>query len=195
MTQHGSDDLERRVLDEARRAVAPLGLLVDDLRITRAGKRRLVRIAVDDDLTDLAPDDETSPVPPLALDTVAEATRAIDRELDASDVLGSAPYVLEVTSPGTSRPLTAPRHFRRNVGRLVALTLADGGTLTGRIVAAGADGLRLADPQAAGNDEAVRFVDYAALHRAQVQVEFTHAADDELDEADLPDGPDETEET
>ncbi len=193
MTQHGSDGLERRVRDDVQQAVAPLGLLVDDLRITRAGKRRLVRIAVDDDLAGLAPGDETTPVPPVELDTVAEATRSIDNALDASDVLGSAPYVLEVTSPGTSRPLTEPRHFRRNVGRLVTLALTDGSTLAGRIVAAGAEGLRLADPKAAGNDEAVRFVDYAALHRAQVRVEFTHAVD-ELDEADLPDGPDETEE-
>lgn len=193
MTQHGSDGLERRVRDDVQQAVAPLGLLVDDLRITRAGKRRLVRIAVDDDLAGLAPGDETTPVPPVELDTVAEATRSIDNALDASDVLGSAPYVLEVTSPGTSRPLTEPRHFRRNVGRLVTLALTDGSTLAGRIVAAGAEGLRLADPKAAGNDEAVRFVDYAALHRVQVQVEFTHAVD-ELDEADLPDGPDETEE-
>ena len=130
MTQHGSDGLERRVRDDVQQAVAPLGLLVDDLRITRAGKRRLVRIAVDDDLAGLAPGDETTPVPPVELDTVAEATRSIDNALDASDVLGSAPYVLEVTSPGTSRPLTEPRHFRRNVGRLVTLALTDGRLVT-----------------------------------------------------------------
>ncbi|GAB94724.1 ribosome maturation factor RimP [Kineosphaera limosa] len=193
------DTLEERVREHAQEAVAPLGLVVDDLSIVRAGKRRLVRIAVDDDLSALAAGDETTPVPPVALDTVADATRAIDAALDAADPMGQAPYVLEVTSPGTSRPLTQPRHFRRNVGRLVKLALADGTTLLGRIAAAGEHGLHLdlqptqaqgkhknaaagAKAGAAGNESAARFVDYAALTGAHVQVEFNRA--DEADEAD-----------
>ena len=34
--------------------------------------------------------------------------------------------MLEVSSPGIDRPLTLPRHFRRNVGRLVDLRTPDG---------------------------------------------------------------------
>jgi hypothetical protein len=33
-------------------------------------------------------------------------------------------YVLEVSSPGVDRALTQPRHWRRNVGRLVTVTVA-----------------------------------------------------------------------
>ena len=47
--------------------------------------------------------------------------------------MGEQPYTLEVTSPGTDRPLTQPRHWRRNQGRLVKATLADRRTVTGRI--------------------------------------------------------------
>ena len=46
--------------------------------------------------------------------------------LDESDVMGEMPYTLEVTSRGVDRPLTLPRHWRRNEDRLVKATLADG---------------------------------------------------------------------
>lgn len=192
--------LQQQVLQEAQEAVAPLRLVVDDLVVQRAGKRRLVRIAVDDDLSALDPGDETTPVEPVALDTVADATRLIDAALESSDAMGPAPYVLEVTSPGLSRPLTQPRHFRRNVGRLVTAQLRDGGEVTGRIAAAGADGVRLSgatgsgptgpaghtgsgnDP--GGNDPGEQFVEYAALSRAQVQVEFNRPGAPENDDLD-----------
>ncbi len=195
--------LQQQVLQEAQEAVAPLRLVVDDLVVQRAGKRRLVRIAVDDDLSALDPGDETTPVEPVALDTVADATRLIDAALESSDAMGPAPYVLEVTSPGLSRPLTQPRHFRRNVGRLITAQLREGGDVTGRIVAAGADGVRLSDVTGSGsaagsgqagrtgsgsdpggNDPGERFVEYAALSRAQVQVEFNRPGAPENDEAD-----------
>ncbi|WP_068434412.1 ribosome maturation factor RimP [Piscicoccus intestinalis] len=187
--------LQQQVLQEAQEAVAPLRLVVDDLVVQRAGKRRLVRIAVDDDLSSLDPGDETTPVEPVALDTVADATRLIDASLESSDAMGPAPYVLEVTSPGLSRPLTQPRHFRRNVGRLVTAQLRDGGEVTGRIAAAGADGVRLsgatgsgptgpAGHTGSGNDPGEQFVEYAALSRAQVQVEFNRPGAPENDDLD-----------
>ena len=178
-------DLEGRVRTDAQAALAPLGLCVDDLSITRAGKRRVVRIAVDDDLSAVPEGDETTPVPPVTLDAVADATRAIDATLEESDVLGQAPYVLEVTSPGTSSPLTRPRHFRRNVGRLVHLTLGDGTQAVGRIVAAGPSELTIhADPSAAkaakprpgaATPREPRTVAYVDIAKAGVQVEFTRA--------------------
>ena len=111
-----------------------LGLVIEDLTITPAGKRSVLRIAVDDDLADIDPLDDHSPIPPLTLDDVADATRAISDALDASDVTGSQPYVLEVSSPGVGRPLTSWRQWRRNVGRLVTVTGLDGTTTQGRIV-------------------------------------------------------------
>ena len=54
--------------------------------------------------------------------------------LDSSDAVGNTAYTLEVTSRGISRPLERPAHWRRNRGRLVAVTTADGNTVTGRIV-------------------------------------------------------------
>ena len=66
----------------------------------------------------------------VTLDDIAEVSRAVSDVLDANDDgMGRTPYVLEVTSPGVDRPLTEHRHWRRNVGRLVKVTLVEGGTV------------------------------------------------------------------
>ena len=52
----------------------------------------------------------------VTLDDVADATREVSRVLDDSDVMGEQPYTLEVTSRGVDKPLTLPRHWRRNAG-------------------------------------------------------------------------------
>ena len=77
------------------------------------------------------------------LDEIAEASKALSAALDSSDAVGAAAYTLEVSSRGVGRPLELPRHWRRNAGRLVAVTLADGDTITGRIVESDAETVQL----------------------------------------------------
>lgn len=149
-------------------ALSEHGLLVDEVVITPAGRRSVLRISVD---RDLAVDDATATTEatdPLSLDEVADATRAISAVLDDSDVMGESPYVLEVSSPGVSRPLALPRHYRRNVGRLVAVTPTEGEAFTGRLVRADA----AAATFAVGEDAAERTLDYPDVRKAVVQVEF-----------------------
>jgi ribosome maturation factor RimP len=99
-----------------------MGLDVEAVEITPAGKRRMLRVAIDKDGG-------------VTMDDIAEATKEVGRVLDDTDVMGEQPYTLEVTSPGVDRPLTLPRHWRRNVGRLVKIKLNDASSLTGRITA------------------------------------------------------------
>ena len=96
------------------------GVDLEGVEVSSAGRRRLVRILVDKDTG-------------ITLDDVADATQLVGGVLDASDVMGEAPYTLEVTSPGIDRPLTLPRHWRRNVDRLVKVETIDGTSFTGRI--------------------------------------------------------------
>ncbi len=103
-----------------------LGLDIEAVEITPAGKRRVLRVAVDQDGG-------------VTLDDVADATREVDDVLDGSDVMGQQPYTLEVTSRGVDRPLVLPRHWRRNADRLVKVNLADGSSVTGRIGASDDD--------------------------------------------------------
>jgi ribosome maturation factor RimP len=58
----------------------------------------------------------------ITLDTLALATRLVSRELDHTDPVPGR-YTLEVTSPGVERSLRTPEHFRREVGKTVAVRL------------------------------------------------------------------------
>jgi ribosome maturation factor RimP len=137
--------------------LAQRGLDLEAVEILPAGKRRLLRIVVDGD----GPEGTG-----LLLDDIAEATRAISVALDGSPVVGASPYTLEVTSRGVSRPLELPRHWRRNVGRLVAVTSTTGETFTGRLSASGEESVTLEVEGAA------RQVILAEVAKALVQVEL-----------------------
>jgi len=142
--------------------IAKAGFDLEEVAISRAGRRHVVRVLIDADGG-------------INLDGVAVVSREISNALDAADESGeevlAGEYQLEVSSPGVDRPLTAPRHWRRNVGRLVAVTVA-GKSLTGRLTAADDDGIVL-EGQA---------LSYAELGPGKVQIEFKR-----LDEAEFPD--------
>lgn len=147
------------------------GVVLEEVVVTPAGRRRVVRVVVDRALE--ADGDVIETVESLSLDEIAAATRTISDVLDESDVLGEQPYTLEVTSPGVSRPLTTAAHFQRNVGRLVVLTLSGAPPVTGRITRAGADDLTISVPavkKVPARDETHA---YAAIDRADVQIEFS----------------------
>ncbi|MEU5878371.1 ribosome maturation factor RimP [Spirillospora sp. NPDC047279] len=111
-------------------AVAEAGFDLEEVDVRPAGRRRLVKIVVDADGG-------------VSLDDVAELSQTASELLDGSDVMGTAAYVLEVTSPGVDRPLTEPRHWRRAVGRLVVAPLTAGGQIEGRVVEADESGVVL----------------------------------------------------
>lgn len=111
------------VRDVVRPAVEGEGLYLEEVVVTRAGSRSVVRVTVD------LPEDV---VGSLDSDTLGEVSRAVSSALDVDDVVAGA-YTLEISTPGTSRPLTEPRHFKRARTRLVTLRLADGGRAEGRL--------------------------------------------------------------
>lgn len=174
--------------------IGDLGLMVEDVTVTPAGKRRLVRIWLDRDLADLGADDESSVVEPLSLDEVADATRIIGAALDDSDALGEAPYVLEVGSSGVDRPLTAWRHFRRNVTRLVEISTTNDAAgvarttgdpssrVTGRLLAADPTGVTVLLAATKDAPETRLHIAYADIARAEVQVEFAHVTAEHVTE-------------
>ena len=144
--------------------VAAAGMDLEAVRVSAAGRRRLLRVVVDSDRG-------------VSLDDAATISRQLSAELDAVAVMGDFPYTLEVSSPGVDRPLTDPRHWRRAVGRLVQVTVTDAGdsgvsgvsgTISGRVVAADSDGVTL---DVGGSR---RRFGYPALGAGAVQVEFGH---------------------
>ncbi|WP_265447431.1 ribosome maturation factor RimP [Flexivirga meconopsidis] len=163
-----------RIATDLATVLAPLGLVVEDITVMPAGKRRLVRVLVDRELP--ADADPTAPVKSLDLDQIADATRAVSDRLDETDAMGEQPYVLEVSSPGTDRPLTTARHFKRNVGRLVEVTADGAEPVTGRITRADDSGITLAVTGKKGAvSEQTRTYDEGL--RGAVQVEFNRSDD------------------
>ncbi|MFG6190936.1 ribosome maturation factor RimP [Nonomuraea sp. JJY05] len=143
--------------------VSAEGLDLEDITVTQAGKRRLLRVIVDRDGG-------------VSLDDVADVSQAVSAALDDDDSMGQSAYTLEVSSPGVDRPLTEPRHWRRAAKRLVKAEMRDGSVVEGRILAADEAGV---DLDVAG---AARRLDYEDLTRGRVQVEFRRIDDVDGDE-------------
>ncbi len=147
-------------------ALTTVGVDLEDLQITSAGRREVVRVVVDRDGG-------------IDLDLIADISRRVAELLDvpplADEFVGT--YVLEVSSPGTDRPLTEEKHWRRAERRLVTATLADDSVVTGRIVRTDAGVVEI--EQADGE---VRAVPLSSLRRGVVQLEFSRAASDSTDE-------------
>lgn len=154
--------------EAVRQVVGPVveaaGLYLEDVTTTAAGSRSVVRITLD------LPEDE---IGSLDSERLGEASRGISAALDADDVIPGA-YILEISTPGTSRPLTQLRHFKRARTRLVTFTLVAGGTVTGRLVDVTGTDLVLDDGTRLALD---------AVRRGRVEVELKRL--DEIDDTDL----------
>jgi len=158
---------EDRIADVIRPVIAAAGMDLESVRVSAAGRRRLLRVVVDSDRG-------------VSLDDAAAISRQLSSELDTAAAMGDFPYTLEVSSPGVDRPLTDPRHWRRAVGRLVQVTVADAGdsgvsgfsgvsgSISGRVVSADSDGVTL------DVEGTRRRFGYRALGAGAVQVEFGH---------------------
>ncbi|KAE8762160.1 ribosome maturation factor RimP [Georgenia thermotolerans] len=147
------------LLDRLRAALEPVvaaaGLFLEDAAVAAAGRRKVVRVVVD------LPDGPGG----VDSDRLSDVSREISRVLDDVDLLEGA-YTLEVSTPGTDRPLTQPRHFRRALGRLVRVRTSSGRDITGRLQEADDGGVVL---DVEGRREGLGYGDIA---RARVEIEL-----------------------
>jgi ribosome maturation factor RimP len=130
-------------------AIEALGFYVEDISITSAGRRSMLTVIVDGDTH-------------LSLDQVTVATKAISEIVENLPTLGNNPFTLEVTSPGLDRPLTKPRHWRKNKDRLIKIVLNNGKEINGRIKDS-------TDDEVIVDEQKVAFVD---IKRATLEIEF-----------------------
>lgn len=130
-------------------ALSNLGFYLEDVVITTAGRRSMITVIVDGDTH-------------LSLDQVTQVTKAIGEIIENIQSLGQSPFTLEVTSPGLDRPLTKPRHWRKNINRLVKVVLLDGKEIKGRV--------RDSTQISATIDEQV--INLADIKRATLEIEF-----------------------
>lgn len=142
--------------EEIAAAITPtiesLGFYLEDLNITSAGRRSMLTVIVDGDTH-------------LTLDQVTSVTKAIGEIVENIQSLGQTPFTLEVTSPGIDRPLTKPRHWKKNVDRLVKVVLQDTSEVKGRI--------KDSNQETATIDD--KLIKFAEVKRATLEVEFKQA--------------------
>lgn len=133
--------------------LAQADLDLEDIEVRTAGRRTLLRLLVDRD-------------DGVTLDDIASISSKVSNALDDAGEMGEAPYTLEVSSPGVDRPLTLPRHWRRNRGRLVKVHRVDGQRITGRVRDVGEEAVEL-------DVDGVRSqISYDDVAKARVEVEF-----------------------
>ena len=139
--------------EEISAAIRPIieatGNYLEELSITSAGKVKILTVIIDSDTH-------------LNLDQVTAVTKEISEIIEALEGLGDGAFTLEVTSPGLDRPLTKPRHWRKNLDRLVKIIITSGQEITGRIGEA-TETTVLVDSQK---------VSYEDIKRAVLEVEF-----------------------
>ncbi len=143
-------------------AVSDLGFYLEDVHIATPGSHRIVTCIVDGDAS-------------LNLDQVTSVSRVISELLDEAAFMGETPFTLEVTSPGVDRPLTQPRHFAKNIDRLLKVIKLDGSEITGRILSNTDNDVTLT--VVVKKETTEQTISLAEIKRAVVEIEFNRKDD------------------
>ncbi|AZA09063.1 ribosome maturation factor RimP [Corynebacterium pseudopelargi] len=147
-----------------------LHLDVEAVKVNKAGKKSSVTVMLDGDTR---PD----------LDTLEVASQEISELFDAAETEGQlnfgAGYTLEVTTPGVDRPLQLPRHWRRNRGRLVAITV-DGKKEIWRIGALNEQENEVVVVRKVGKNLEIDTIALAKHPEAVVEIEFAQAPEEQM---------------
>ena len=143
-------------------AVSDLGFYLEDVHVATPGSHRIVTCIVDGDAS-------------LNLDQVTSVSRVISELLDEAPFMGETPFTLEVTSPGVDRPLTQPRHFAKNVDRLLKIIKLDGSEVTGRILSNTDKDVTLT--VMVKKETLEQTISLANIKRAVVEIEFNRKDD------------------
>lgn len=144
-------------------ALQKAGYFLEDVNLVSPGQHRIVTVIVDGESA-------------LNLDQVTVASKLVSELLDEATFMGETPFTLEVTSPGIDRPLTIPRHFAKNVDRLLKVTKTDGVVITGRILSNTDSDVTLSVTEKKDVKEVV--ISLADIKRAQVEIEFNRKEGD-----------------
>ncbi len=149
------------IKDQIAELIAPAlqqaGYFLEDINIVSPGNHRIVTVIVDGESA-------------LNLDQVTVASKLVSELMDEAVFMGDTPFTLEVTSPGIDRPLTLPRHFAKNLTRLLKVTKTDGVVITGRITSNSERDVTLSVVEKKETKEVVIALD--DIKRAVVEIEF-----------------------
>jgi ribosome maturation factor RimP len=154
--------LSEQISELVQPVVESAGFFLEDVHVLSPGNHRIITCIVDGQT-------------PLNLDQVTSVSRDISELLDSADFMGETAFTLEVTSPGVDRPLTLPRHWHKNLKRLVKVVNQDGSVVNGRISAVeDSHVILIEDIKGKSKEHTVEFAD---VKRATVEIEFNRKGD------------------
>ena len=155
--------LKDQISEHITPALHKAGYFLEDVSLVSPGQHRIVTVIVDGESA-------------LNLDQVTVASKLVSELLDETTFMGETPFTLEVTSPGIDRPLTLPRHFAKNVDRLLKVTKSDGDVVTGRILSNTESDVTLSVTEKKDIKEVT--ISLGDIKRAQVEIEFNRKEGD-----------------
>jgi ribosome maturation factor RimP len=155
--------LKDQISEHITPALHKAGYFLEDVNLVSPGQHRIVTVIVDGESA-------------LNLDQVTVASKLVSELLDEATFMGETPYTLEVTTPVIDRPLTLPRHFAKNIDRLLKVTKTDGVVVTGRILSNSESDVTLSVTEKKDVKEVV--ISLADIKRAQVEIEFNRKEGD-----------------
>jgi ribosome maturation factor RimP len=155
--------LKDQISEHITPALHKAGYFLEDVNLVSPGQHRIVTVIVDGESA-------------LNLDQVTVASKLVSELLDEATFMGETPFTLEVTSPGIDRPLTLPRHFAKNVDRLLKVTKSDGDVVTGRILSNTESDMTLSVTEKKDDKEVT--ISLGDIKRAQVEIEFNRKEGD-----------------
>lgn len=168
-----SPELRQRLEQALSQTQVDLDFVVEDLELLQQDGSPLLRVTVDS-----LPSADSG----LDLDRLAAVSRAVSQDLDAVTELSDA-YLLEVSTPGPDRALTQPYQLRRNVGRLLRVSLTSGREFTSRLVELAEDSAKFVGLPVKGRLPAPEVVNLGDIAEAFVEFELNPPGTEAGDQA------------
>ena len=148
--------LKDAIADLIRPTVENAGFFLEDVFTSNPGNHRIVTCMIDS-------------IAPMNLDEITVISREISALLDDSSLFDEG-FTLEVSSPGIERALTLPRHWTKNLTRIIRVVLADGSEVSGRLTEF--DEVRAILIENIKGRMKTHEVKFAEIKKANVEIEF-----------------------
>lgn len=150
------NSIEKNIYNLALKTAEKHELLLIDFVFRGTNSKRVVEIYYDSERV-------------LTAEYLAEISREINAEIEATALLGSS-YRLDVSSPGTERPLKFLKQYPKNVNRKFELSYSDGEetkTFTGKLIKVEGEDLTFLN----GQNEVI--INFNHIKKAKVIVSFS----------------------
>lgn len=107
-----------------------------------------------------------------AISKLVSFNRAIYPHLETSGLFPNDDFSLEVSSPGLDEPLKKPRQFQKNIGRKVEVTLLDGTSKEGKLLAATEEQLTIEELIGKKKEQKITDINFSEIKHTHVCIVF-----------------------